>query len=468
MSRRDAHPAPGLRSVAATRSPLAEGTDGCGAGWSSLPKGCPLKTTNATKRRTAPNATAVRLTRSPQRFASPTVTASCSAATFCCLGRRGGAEGLTAPLGSRAALSIGRARRTTSPPGPRARTASCSAATFCCLGRHGGAEGSTGTVSGSSRAVVSTPRSVRAVVSTPRSVRAVVSIGRTRRTTSRQCARTSCSAASFCCPGRRGGPERLAAPLSRSSRAVVSTSRSSRAVLSTGRTRRTTSRQCARTASCSAASFCCPGRRGGTGGLTATVSRSSRLVAQCCQPVVRSEPLRSRARAPAQLRCASTSYSQRPRNSPGLRDECAALRRVHRRPGLPQDPDGTTVYPISLADDATTFLGRADASAATADIASDSDDVPERSKPFLLVGSSLTAIFVAGMTAPAIAMVINVRPTVDQGSDDMAVHPGAAAPPAAPPLLAGRSAARCASAGDTTAGHPVAATDSAATPSTTR
>ena len=184
-----------------------------------------------------------------------------------------------------------------------------------------------------------------------------------------------------------------------------------------------------------------------------------------------------------------------------------------------QDPDGTTVYPFALADDATTFLGHADASPDTADIASDPDDVPERSKPFLLVGSSLAAIFVAGMMALTIALVINVRPTADQGSDDMAVHPGAAAPPpalqgappAAPQLLpktvpapapaappparhrhgtaegtarpaaAGvvvRNAApapaapppapappppACASAGDTAASHPVAATDYSAT-----
>jgi hypothetical protein len=60
-----------------------------------------------------------------------------------------------------------------------------------------------------------------------------------------------------------------------SSRAVSSTTTSSRAVLSTGRKRRTTSRQCARTASCSAASFCCLGRRGGTEGLAVTVSSSS-------------------------------------------------------------------------------------------------------------------------------------------------------------------------------------------------
>ena len=96
-----------------------------------------------------------------------------------------------------------------------------------------------------------------------------------------------------------------------------------------------------------------------------------------------------------------------------------------------QDLDGTTAYQLALADDATAFLGPADASPGATDIASDPDDMTERSKPFLLVGSSLAAIFVAGMTALTIAMVINIRPTADQGSDDMAVHPGAAAPPPA-------------------------------------
>ena len=43
--------APGPAAV--DPSLLAEGTDGCGEGWSSPPKGRPLKTTNATKRRTA-------------------------------------------------------------------------------------------------------------------------------------------------------------------------------------------------------------------------------------------------------------------------------------------------------------------------------------------------------------------------------------------------------------------------------
>ena len=98
--------------------------------------------------------------------------------------------------------------------------------------------------------------------------------------------------------------------------------------------------------------------------------------------------------------------------------------------------DGTTDYQLALADDATAFYGAADASPDAADIASNPDDMMERRKPFLLVGSSLAAIFVAGITALTIAMVINVRPTADQGSDDMAVHPDTAMPPAlqgAPP-----------------------------------
>jgi hypothetical protein len=96
-----------------------------------------------------------------------------------------------------------------------------------------------------------------------------------------------------------------------------------------------------------------------------------------------------------------------------------------------QDPDVTTVRSLALADDVTAFLGRADAFVDTADIASDSDDVSERSKPFLLVGSSLIALFAAGMMGLVIAIVINVRPTVDQGSGAMTVHPEAVAPPTA-------------------------------------
>ena len=178
-----------------------------------------------------------------------------------------------------------------------------------------------------------------------------------------------------------------------------------------------------------------------------------------------------------------------------------------------QVPDETTVYPIALAGDATTFLGHADSSPDTADIASDSDDVPERSKPFLLMGSSLTAVFAAGVTALAIAMAVNFpanrrtgararrrcirtlwrrlrrcsvrrpprrsrRPRRSRprpggattrahrdGRADGSARPAAASSraqrctrPGGAATRAGCSAARCGSAGDTAADHPVADT----------
>ena len=96
-----------------------------------------------------------------------------------------------------------------------------------------------------------------------------------------------------------------------------------------------------------------------------------------------------------------------------------------------QDPGGTTVYPFFLADDATTLLGHADATPDDADIASDSDDVPEGGKPFLLMGSSLTAVFGAGVMALAITLAVNLQPTVDRESGETTVPPSAVAPPPA-------------------------------------
>ena len=99
-----------------------------------------------------------------------------------------------------------------------------------------------------------------------------------------------------------------------------------------------------------------------------------------------------------------------------------------------QDSDGTTAHQIFMAD----LLRRDDAFPDAADIASTLEDVPERSKPFLLVGSSLTAVFVAGMLALTIAVAVNVRPTADQGSE--AIPAGTAATPpgvrSAPPTVA--------------------------------
>jgi hypothetical protein len=99
-----------------------------------------------------------------------------------------------------------------------------------------------------------------------------------------------------------------------------------------------------------------------------------------------------------------------------------------------QDSDGTTAHQIFMAD----LLRRDDAFRVAADIDSTIDDVPERSKPFLLVGSSLTAVFVAGMLALTIAVAVNVRPTADQGPE--AIPAGTAATPpgvrSAPPAVA--------------------------------
>ena len=88
------------------------------------------------------------------------------------------------------------------------------------------------------------------------------------------------------------------------------------------------------------------------------------------------------------------------------------------------DPDGTTAQSIAAAD----LVQHDDALPDAADIAD--PDAPEPSKPFLLVGSALTAIFIAGMIALTVAVAVTVRPTADQGSNAMPVHhPGTAAPP---------------------------------------
>jgi hypothetical protein len=99
-----------------------------------------------------------------------------------------------------------------------------------------------------------------------------------------------------------------------------------------------------------------------------------------------------------------------------------------------QDPDGPTAPSISAID----FVGHDGAFLDAAANASD-PHAPDRSKPFL-VGSSLAAVFIAGMIALTIAVAVNVRPTADQDANPMPVHPGTPAPvPArqsAPPAAA--------------------------------
>jgi hypothetical protein len=97
-----------------------------------------------------------------------------------------------------------------------------------------------------------------------------------------------------------------------------------------------------------------------------------------------------------------------------------------------QDREGTTAHSILVAD----LLGY-DSPADVADTDADPDEVPESKKPFLLVGSSLTAIFVAGILALTIAVAVTVRPTAEQHSDVTPATPRAAALPPAGALPPG-------------------------------
>jgi len=97
-----------------------------------------------------------------------------------------------------------------------------------------------------------------------------------------------------------------------------------------------------------------------------------------------------------------------------------------------QDPDGTT------AGNAYTALAAAETQMAPldADARTDLEEVaPEEGrKPFLLVGSALTSIFVIGVVALVISLGVSIRPTVDQRPDPgpNAIAPTKVAPPAAP------------------------------------
>jgi hypothetical protein len=111
------------------------------------------------------------------------------------------------------------------------------------------------------------------------------------------------------------------------------------------------------------------------------------------------------------------------------------------------DPDGTTAgnESVGLAN-ANTQMAPADVPAAVAwaddpDVGHDLDFAApppseEGRKPFLLVGSALTSIFVIGVVALVISLAVNIRPTVDQRPDpgQSAIIPSAA-PPAPGPAV---------------------------------
>ncbi|MDT5233741.1 MAG: hypothetical protein QOI39_4241, partial [Mycobacterium sp.] len=105
-----------------------------------------------------------------------------------------------------------------------------------------------------------------------------------------------------------------------------------------------------------------------------------------------------------------------------------------------QDPDGTTAGATYAVDPAAATYAVDPAAAtqlapasrvSTADAADDAvDPSPQGRKPFLLVGSSLTGIFVVGVVALVISLAVSIRPTVDQRPNpgDSVILPSTAAP----------------------------------------
>ncbi|GLP77912.1 hypothetical protein TUM20983_50220 [Mycobacterium antarcticum] len=113
-----------------------------------------------------------------------------------------------------------------------------------------------------------------------------------------------------------------------------------------------------------------------------------------------------------------------------------------------QDPDGATAgndYP-GLAGADTQLRPAAAAVIPLAEIGFDegfdedfvTPPVEEGRKPFLLVGSALTSVFVIGVIALVISLAVSIRPTADQRPDpgQSAIVPNAAAPAAPLPEAA--------------------------------
>jgi uncharacterized membrane protein YgcG len=107
------------------------------------------------------------------------------------------------------------------------------------------------------------------------------------------------------------------------------------------------------------------------------------------------------------------------------------------------DPDGATAgnESVGLANAETQMAPSGPAAVAWAedpDLDTDLDfdgvllPAQEGGKPFLLVGSALTSIFVIGVVALVISLAVNIRPTADQRPDagQAAIVPSAVPPPA--------------------------------------
>ncbi|MCV7361295.1 DUF7159 family protein, partial [Mycolicibacterium neworleansense] len=80
-----------------------------------------------------------------------------------------------------------------------------------------------------------------------------------------------------------------------------------------------------------------------------------------------------------------------------------------------QDPDGTTAgSAYALSGLATEMAPVGAESLDGVDLVADEMPMDEERKPFLLVGSALTSVFVVGVVALVISLAVSIRPTVDQ------------------------------------------------------
>jgi hypothetical protein len=80
-----------------------------------------------------------------------------------------------------------------------------------------------------------------------------------------------------------------------------------------------------------------------------------------------------------------------------------------------QDPDGSTAgSAYALGGLATEMAPVGDESIADVDLAAYDMPLDEERKPFVLVGSALTSVFVVGVVALVISLAVSIRPTVDQ------------------------------------------------------
>ncbi|MGW4096375.1 DUF7159 family protein [Mycobacterium sp. NPDC004974] len=103
-----------------------------------------------------------------------------------------------------------------------------------------------------------------------------------------------------------------------------------------------------------------------------------------------------------------------------------------------QDPDGSTAGSAYALAGLATEMAPAGADAIDGvDLVADEMPMDEERKPFLLVGSALTSVFVVGVVALVISLAVSIRPTVDQrpAPAQGAVAPSAPAklPAPAPP-----------------------------------